>query len=145
MPSSVTAVPPAPSTDALAHFQSGLRFETDCWDVHDAMSTGTADFVLLDVRNPTLYAQSHVPGAVNLPQGKIVASKMAEYSQDTAFVVYCAGTHCNGAQKSAIRLAALGRPVKLMVGGLLGWVDEGFSVETGAPQAAAAEPAAALG
>ncbi|WP_296354888.1 rhodanese-like domain-containing protein [Ramlibacter sp.] len=144
MPSSVTAVSPAASPEALAHFQSSLRFETDCWDVHDAMTSGKADFVLLDVRNPTLYAQSHVPGAVNLPQGKIVATKIAEYPEDTTFVVYCAGTHCNGAQKSAIRLAALGRPVKLMVGGLLGWIDEGFTVDTGAAQPVA-EPAMALG
>ncbi len=40
-----------------------LAFETDCWDVHDALRTGNIDFVLLDVRGPTLYEASHVPGA----------------------------------------------------------------------------------
>jgi hypothetical protein len=55
MPSQVTAVPPAAAPEALAHFEAALRFETDCWDVHDAMSRGAPDFVLLDVRSPALY------------------------------------------------------------------------------------------
>lgn len=38
--STVTAIPPAPAAEALAHFEAALRFETDCWDVHDAMSRG---------------------------------------------------------------------------------------------------------
>ena len=44
------------------------------------------------------------------------------------FVVYCAGPHCNGAHRGAVRLARLGRPVKLMIGGITGWVDEGFAL-----------------
>jgi rhodanese-related sulfurtransferase len=130
MPSHITAVAPAASDEALAHFESALRFETDCWDVHDAMAAGTADFVLLDVRSPALFAKSHVPGAVNLPHGKIVEAKMKNYAADTVFVVYCAGPHCNGAHRGAIRLAKLGRPVKLMIGGVTGWVDEGFGLAT---------------
>lgn len=130
MTTAVTAIPPAPSADALAHFESALRFETDCWDTHDALSRG-ADFVLLDVRSPELYAGGHVPGAINLPHGKIVESKMASYPADTVFVTYCAGPHCNGGHRGAIRLAKLGRPVKLMVGGITGWVDEGFALATG--------------
>jgi rhodanese-related sulfurtransferase len=131
MPSHITAVAPAPSAEALRHFQAALTFETDCWDVHDSMRTGQADFVLLDVRSPSLFAAGHVPGATNLPHGKMVEAKLAAYPADTVFVVYCAGPHCNGAHKGAIRLAALGRPVKLMVGGITGWVDEGFTLQVG--------------
>jgi rhodanese-related sulfurtransferase len=40
-------------------------------------------------------------------------------------VVYCAGPHCNGADVAALKLAELGRPVKMMLGGLTGWQDEG--------------------
>jgi rhodanese-related sulfurtransferase len=130
MPSHITAIAPAASADALRHFESDLSFETDCWDVSDSMNTGTADFVLLDVRSPALYAQGHVPGAINLPHGKIIESKMAVYPLDTVFVVYCAGPHCNGAHKGAIRLAKLNRPVKLMIGGVTGWLDEGFKLQT---------------
>ncbi|MGN6315690.1 rhodanese-like domain-containing protein [Trinickia sp.] len=127
--SSVTVVAPAPSEIALAHFESSLRFETDCSDVHDALIVkGQADFVLLDVRGPALYAEGHVPGAINLPHGKIIASKLAEYAPETVFVTYCAGPHCNGATRGAIRLARLGRPVKVMIGGIAGWLDEGFAL-----------------
>jgi len=131
MPSPVTAVRPAAAAEALAHFDSALRFETDCWDVHDSLRAGAADFVLLDVRSPELFARGHVPGAVNLPHGKIVESRLAAYPDDTVFVVYCAGPHCNGAHRGAIRLARFGRPVKLMVGGITGWLDEGFALATG--------------
>ena len=126
--SHVTAICAARSTDALAHFQSSLQFDTECWDGHDALSTQTADFVLLDVRSPVLYATGHVPGAINLPHGKIIESKLAAWPPDTLFVTYCAGPHCNGATRGAIRLAQLGRPVKLMIGGLTGWIDEGFDL-----------------
>jgi rhodanese-related sulfurtransferase len=129
MPSHVTVIPPANSQEALAHFQATLAFETDCWDVHDSMMRGQTDFVLLDVRSPALYAKGHVPGAINLPHGKIIASKMAEYPIETVFVVYCAGPHCNGAIKGAVRLAELGRPFKLMIGGVTGWLVEGFSLQ----------------
>ena len=40
-----SAVPAASSEDALAHFERRLTFETDCWDVHDALSRGEDDFV----------------------------------------------------------------------------------------------------
>ena len=126
MTSPVTETPAAASEAAAIHFANKLGFEADCWDVHESMRTGSADFVLLDVRGPDAYARGHVPGAINLPRGKIIASKMEAWSKDTVFVVYCAGTHCNGADKAALRLARLGRPVKLMVGGAIGWLDEGF-------------------
>ena len=84
--------------------------------------------MLLDVRGPALYVAGHVPGAINLPHGKIIASKLAAWPADTLFVTYCAGPHCNGATRGAIRLAQLGRPVKIMIGGVTGWLDEGFEL-----------------
>jgi rhodanese-related sulfurtransferase len=129
-PSIVSAVPAADSASALAHFESSLRFETDCWDVADSLASGTADFVLLDVRSPELFARGHIAGAISLPHRKIVESKLREFPADTLFVTYCAGPHCNGATRGAIRLAKLGRPVKIMPGGVTGWIDEGFALQT---------------
>jgi rhodanese-related sulfurtransferase len=137
MPSAVTQIPAADSRAALEHFERALTFETDCWDVHAAMSDG-ADFVLIDVRSPELYARGHVPGAVNIPHGKIIGSRMAQFPQGTLFVVYCDGPHCNGAHRGAIRLARLGLAVKLMIGGITGWLDEGFALtRTAEPLSAA--------
>ncbi|MES2931970.1 MAG: rhodanese-like domain-containing protein [Pseudomonadota bacterium] len=133
--STVTEIPAASSALALAHFEAELQFETDCWDVHHALSNGEADFILLDVRGPELFAAGHIAGAIPLPQGKIVASKLAQFPANTLFVTYCAGPHCNGATRAAIRLARLGRPVKIMVGGITGWLDEQFSLERSAVDA----------
>jgi rhodanese-related sulfurtransferase len=122
----VTEVAAADSPRALAHFSAMLEWETDCWDVQDAINSGQQDFVLLDVRSHAMYAAGHIPGAISLPHGKIVVSTMKNYAAGTLFVVYCAGPHCNGAIRAAIRLARLGLPVKTMPGGVTGWIDEGF-------------------
>ena len=131
MPSAITDIAPADSASALAHFEAAFRFETDCWDVHDALTQDQQDFVLLDVRSHELYAKGHVPGAISLPHRKIIESTLASFPQEATFVVYCAGPHCNGAHRGAIRLAKLGRPVKLMIGGITGWLDEGFALSIG--------------
>jgi rhodanese-related sulfurtransferase len=127
MRSLVSAVPAADSSSALQHFEAALGFETDCWDVHEALAQAP-DFVLIDVRSAQLYQRAHVPGAVNIPHAKIIGSRMAHYPAATLFVVYCAGPHCNGAHRGAIRLARLGLPVKIMIGGMSGWREEGFAV-----------------
>lgn len=131
----VTEIAAAPHAIALAHFESILQFETDCWDVHHAFATGTDDFVLLDVRGPAQFAAAHIAGANHLPHGKIVNAKLAHYPAETVFVTYCAGPHCNGAARAAIGLARLGRSVKIMPGGITGWIDEGFALETSSPLA----------
>ena len=130
MSSMVSRPPAADSARALAHFQSLLEFETDCWDVHHAIVNDRQDFVLLDVRGEALYAKGHIAGAISLPHARIDADRLEEYPPDTLFVVYCAGPHCNATEKAAIRLAKLGRPVKKMIGGITGWLDEGFSLVT---------------
>ena len=131
MTSPVSSVPAAPSHNAQAHFEARLTFETDCWDTHAAMKAGTMDFVLIDVRSPQMYETNHIPGAINLPHGKMIKRRMDAWPEDTLFVVYCAGPHCNGANKAAVRLARLGRPVKELIGGMTGWADEGFDFATG--------------
>lgn len=131
MTSPVSEVPAAMSEEAEAHFGRKFTFETDCWDVHESLRAGRADFVLLDVRGPEAFAQAHVPGALHLPHGKITERRMADWPRDTLFVVYCAGPHCNGADRAALRLARLGRPVKVMIGGMTGWADEGFAFAHG--------------
>jgi rhodanese-related sulfurtransferase len=128
MANNVTATPAAPSDAAAKHFADRLSFETDCWDVWDALRSENPGFVLIDVRSPQLFAKGHVPGAVNIPHAKITTESMSAYPPRTLFVVYCAGPHCNGANKGALRLAMLGRPVKEMIGGITGWADEGFAL-----------------
>lgn len=131
MRNAVTAIPAAAPEQALRHFQAQFAFETDCWDTHEALQSGEPGFVLIDTRSPQLYAQGHLPGAISLPHRKIIASKMSAYPPSTLYVVYCAGPHCNGAARAAVRLAELGLAVKLMSGGITGWLDEGFELAVG--------------
>jgi rhodanese-related sulfurtransferase len=51
------------------------------------------------VRSTARFNQAHVPGAVSLPHGKIIGSRMSAYPLSTLFVTYCAGPHCNGAAR----------------------------------------------
>lgn len=130
--SHVSAIPAALSEVAAAHFAARLSLETDCSDVAAAMKAGAADFVLLHVVGaPETYARRHVPGAIHLRHAEISAERMAQWPADTLFVVYCAGPHCNGADRAALKLAQLGRPVKLMIGGITGWEDEGLAFAEG--------------
>jgi rhodanese-related sulfurtransferase len=143
MPSPVTEVPPAPPAEMAAHAARRLAFETDCADVHaalhEAAKAGAApDFVLLDVRGRTAFAGGHVPGAVSLPHRDITMARLAAWPAETVFVTYCAGPHCNGADRAALRLASLGRQVKTMPGGITGWRDEGLPLEISEPAPAMA-------
>jgi rhodanese-related sulfurtransferase len=129
----VTEVAVASASETKAHFGSLLRFETDCWDVHEAMQSPDPGFILLDVRSPDLFDAGHLPGAVSLPHRRINERNLAAFGDVSLFVVYCAGPHCNGADKAALRIAGLGRPVKKMIGGVEGWKDEGFDLATNTP------------
>jgi len=124
----VSETAPAASGHALAHFEHLLAFETDCWDVHASMADGSADFVLVDVRSADAFAAGHADGAVSIPHKDLTEENLADYPIEQLFVVYCAGPHCNGADKAGRNLARLGRPVKKMIGGVTGWLDEGFEL-----------------
>lgn len=126
MPSAVARPEAASHEEALSYFSSLLRFETDCWDVHHAITNERQDFVLLDVRGEQLFEKGHIAGAINLPHSRINEETLKGFPANTMYVVYCAGPHCNATEKAAIRLAALQRPVKKMIGGICGWLDEGF-------------------
>jgi rhodanese-related sulfurtransferase len=121
-------IAPASPDIALQHFEHKLAVETDCSDVHAALATGNPGFVLIDVRGAALFAAGHVPGAIHIPHAQLTEARLAAYPTDTLFVVYCAGPHCNGSTKAAARLARLGRPVKEMIGGVTGWIDDGLAL-----------------
>ena len=113
---------------AHAHFQHRLEVETDADDVGSAIVDGTADFILLDARSPAAYAAAHLQGAVSLPHRGITAETLDELG-DGPIVVYCWGPGCNAATKAGLKISALGREVKEMIGGFEYYVREGYPVE----------------
>lgn len=126
MSSPVSEVPAADRASALTHFSDRLRFETDADDVAAALATGP-DFVLIDARGPDAYEAGHLPGALSLPRP--FGPEDLEALPEGLIVAYCWGPGCNGAVKTARRLAELGRPVKEMLGGFEYWVREGHPIE----------------
>jgi hypothetical protein len=133
MMSIVTAVPAAPNEAALAHFEGEFAFETDCWDVHSVMGTPEQDFVLLDVRGTEKFRAGHVPGAVDLTHGKIIAfeawptTRPARSSSPTA-----PGRTAMARRAPRSGSAKLGLPRQDHARAASpGWLDEGFSLATG--------------
>lgn len=131
MTSRVTETPAAPSAEVHAYYANRLSRETDCYDVYESMKGGKMDFVLVDVRSEEKFCESHVPGAIHMLVAKMTRSRIEAWPDDTLFVVYCAGPHCNGADKAARRLGEIGRKVKVMIGGMTGWADEGYEFSHG--------------
>jgi rhodanese-related sulfurtransferase len=135
--------PPARSQSALLHFTQKLAYEADCADVYADMLNGVEGFTVLDTRSAERYSAGHIPGAVHLPHRRITHEALAQLGvpEDHLLVTYCAGAHCNASTRGAIRAAELGRAVKEMPGGLLGWRAEGFPVAVGsAPSELASVP-----
>ena len=92
----VTEFPAAEPQEAVTHFLRRLSVETDCADVHHAITHNEQDFVLLHVvGSPEQFARRHVPGALHMPWSQMTAERMAQWPEGTLFVVYCAGPHCN--------------------------------------------------
>jgi rhodanese-related sulfurtransferase len=130
--SRVLEIAPARPTEAQNHFRHKLSFETDPADVHHDLANGVEAFVLVDVRSPEAFVRSHARGAINIPHADLTEQRLAAYPPETMFVVYCWGPGCNGADKAAYRLSKLGRPVKIMLGGIEYWEHkEGYPVEQG--------------
>lgn len=124
----ITEFPAATPQETERHFLRRLSVETDCADIHYAINNEPQDFVLLHVvGSEATFARCHLPGAVHLPHAQMTAERMQVWPAGTLFVVYCAGPHCNGADRAALKLARLGLPVKIMIGGITGWADEGHA------------------
>lgn len=115
----------------MTHYAARLAYETDCSDVGGDIAAGVPGFAVLDCRSRDLYDAGHVPGAIHLPHRRIDADTLAAaVGEETELIVtYCNGPHCNASTKGALRIAALGRRVKEMPGGMDGWVREGLPVE----------------
>ncbi|MFF5262473.1 rhodanese-like domain-containing protein [Actinomadura viridis] len=130
-----TDIPPASSSEAIAHFSARLSFETDVSDVAADLADGAPGIVVVDSRSAESWDQGHVAGAVHLPTAEIPRRAAEVVPPGATVVVYCWGPGCNGATRAALAFARLGHPVKEMIGGFEYWAREGFPVEsaTGVP------------
>jgi thioredoxin 1/putative thioredoxin len=81
---------------------------------------------LVDTREPSVYARTHLPGAINLPIDDI-RNRLAElHMLPAAPVLYCrAGDRT---KDLAAQLAGEGMPISFLEGGVLGWEAAGLPI-----------------
>ena len=93
-----------------------------------AAARAKAGDVLLDVREPSEWAEGHAPGAVHIPDARL-RDRAGELPRDRAVTVYC-GSGIRSSLAASV-LAADGRPVRNVRGGFTAWQRAGLEVVTG--------------
>ncbi|MGE4292939.1 MAG: rhodanese-like domain-containing protein [Desulfovibrio sp.] len=117
---------------AADYYLAKLAFETDSWDLAEALKLKTATscpVVVIDARSPEAYAAEHIPGALNLPHRSMTPESTAHLDRDALYVTYCDGIGCNASTKGALQMARLGFRVKELLGGLDWWKRDGHATE----------------
>jgi len=114
------------NVDQLDHYKQKLAFETDSWDVYEALSRDEP-VVVVDGRSAEAYAREHIPGAVNLPHREISADSTAALDKSKLYVCYCDGIGCNASTRTALKLLILGFQVRELMGGLDWWKRDGYA------------------
>jgi rhodanese-related sulfurtransferase len=84
---------------------------------------------ILDVREPSEWAQFHIPGATLIPLGSL-PGRLSEVPKDRQVVVVCR-TGIRSAQGRDILLKAGFTKVTSMTGGLNQWQTQGMPIDTG--------------
>ena len=116
----------AVNIDQLNHYKQKLAFETDSWDVYEALGKGEP-VVVVDGRSAEAFAREHIPGAVNLPHREISAENTEALDRSKLYVCYCDGIGCNASTKTALKLLTLGFQVRELMGGLDWWKRDGYA------------------
>lgn len=103
---------------ARAYFAAKMAFTTGPFEVQ-GMLARKENVTIVDVRAPDDYAKSHIPGALNLPQGQWHTA--AGLSKDKLNILYCYSQTCHLAATAALELASQGYRVMEMEGGFAAW------------------------
>jgi rhodanese-related sulfurtransferase len=109
-------------------FAAKVAFTTGLHEVQGMVERGD-DVVIVDVRLPSDYRKAHVPGAVNLPNGRWHTA--TGLSRDKLNILYCYSQTCHLAAEAAVELTSRGYPVLEMEGGFEGWKASGYAIENG--------------
>ncbi len=98
-------------------------------DLAAAQADGAAQ--LVDVREPSEFADGHVPGALSIPMGQLV-DRLDEVDRTRPVFVICQ----SGGRSSAMTdvLVHHGFDARSVEGGTEAWITAGHPVETGDPE-----------
>lgn len=109
-------------------YTAKLNYETDSWDVSEAINNGD-NLIVVDARSEQVYKLEHIPTAINLPHRNISSETTKHLDKSKLYISYCDGTGCNASTKGALKLAELGFSVKELLGGLDWWLRDGYATE----------------
>jgi len=88
--------------------------------------------LIVDARNPELFAAGHIEGAVSLPLADIddvLSDFISRIDKDRVIVTYCSGFGCPDSFDLGMRLIEEGyNDVRVFEGGYPEWRDAGFAV-----------------
>ena len=86
-----------------------------------ALMKSESDYVLLDVRTPQEFAESHIPGAICIPNEKITGEAMLPQlpEKDKLILVYCRSG--NRSKQAAEKLVKAGYTNVKEFGGIIDW------------------------
>jgi len=112
----------------IEFYQAKLNFETDSWDVSEALNNGE-DVIVVDARSADFYEEEHIPSAINIPHRIMNEQTTSRLDKNKRYVVYCDGIGCNASTKGALKLSQLGFNVKELLGGLDWWIRDGYQTQ----------------
>jgi len=95
----------------------------------DAQMNRNEPIAIVDVRLPCDYQAGHIPGAINIPQGKW--HTLAGLSKDRTAVIYSYSQTCKLATAAAVEFASAGIAVVEMEGGFEAWQMRALPVSRG--------------
>ena len=121
------------TVEQLAFYQQKLEYETDSWDLFEALQNGEK-VIVVDGRPKEAYTKEHIPGAINIPHRTISQNSLTKLDKSFLYVTYCDGIGCNASTKTALKMMTLGFRVKEMLGGLEWWKRDGYATEGEASQ-----------
>ena len=90
---------------ARDYFAQKLAFVTGPFEL-DGQIKRKEPITIVDVRLPSDYRAGHIPGAINLPQGKW--HTLAGLTKDRTAVIYCYSQTCKLAAAAAVEFASAG-------------------------------------
>ncbi len=111
---------------AMAGFETSHINLTSAEDLHD-MTTGATSFVLLDVRAPLEYADTHIKGAINIPVAEL-RTRHNELNKDKRIVLICSSGNRSTLGASILKQHGFNN-VYNVAGGLTGYRAAGYSRE----------------
>src|SRR4029078_3335255 len=107
-------------------FAQKLAFVTGPFEL-DGQIKRKEPITVVDVRLPSDYKAGHIPGAINIPQGKW--HTLQGLTKDKTAVIYCYSQTCKLAAAAAVEFASAGIAVVEVAGDFEAWEKSGLPVE----------------